>query len=134
MKIWSVNTNISNFNNNELGATIVIKQNRIVTWYRNDLNQINKGDLILSYNNNKTIIAVGYALSDVQNYDNEPHQQKTDEQWIYVDWILKCQDNPIKLNDIENDFKVAMFNGIVFSWADHIDTFKLLAEIGKRKI
>ena len=134
MKIFSVNTNISNFTDEKLGATIVTQQNRIVTWYKNDLNKISKGDLILSYNNKKTIIAVGYAISDLKSYDNEPNQSKTDEQWVDVEWICKCISNPIKLNDIESNSKVGMFNGIIFNWTKHIDTFKLLVEIGKRKI
>ena len=135
MNIWAVNTNKSNFDN-EKGAMIVLNQNRIVTWYRDDLKQISIGDSILSYNNNKKIIAVGYAISEVQKY-TENGQNKTQENWIDVDFIWKSNKdllNTIQLNDIETDNKVAMFNGIIFKWNKHIDTFKLLLEIGKIKI
>ena len=134
MKIWSVNTNISSFKSDK-GADIILNQNRVVTWYRDELKNINIGDLVLSYNNNKTIIAVGYAISDTKKYI-EIHHDTTQEQWIDIDWIWKCKEdlsNPIKLENIESDIKVSMFLGTSFNWTKNINSFKLLEEIGKRK-
>ncbi len=165
MKIWAVNTNVSNLVG-ERGADIVLNQNRVVVWYRNCLKHISQGDLILSFNNNKNIIAVGYAISEVKCY-TEKYQNGTEEMWIDVDWIWKCKIelsppteelsppddikkicdrydryvnrikliNPIKTDDIEKtNNRIKTFREICLDWTNNIDTFKLLEEIGKRKI
>ena len=134
MKIWCVNTNITFLDS--LGADIVLNQNRVVTWYKTDLKQISMGDLILSYNNDKKIIAVGYAISDVQQYSKD-EQNRTKEQWIDIDFIWKCKkdlSNSIKTDSVIIEEKNLMYSGTVINWTNGIDLVKLLTEIGKRKI
>jgi len=135
MEIWSVNTNKKELGS--LGSELVINQNRIILWHRKgkpSLSKISKGDLILSYNKKKTIVAVGYAVSERVSYDNSPSWVNVSkEEWVNVDWICTCISNPIKLDDIVSN-KITMFSGSIFKWTHNIDTFKLLTEIGKRKI
>ena len=133
MRIWSVNTNRKDLG--DFGADIVLNQNRVVTWYKTDLKSISKGDLVLSYNNNKNIIAVGYAISEMKNY-KYPYMAQSNEQWIDIDWIWKCKkdlSNSIKTDSVIIEEKNLMYSGTVINWTNGIDLVKLLLEIGKRK-
>ena len=131
MKIWSVNTNQKDFG--ELGAKIFLEQNRVITWNGNNIEAINKGDLILAFNRNKSIVAVGYAVSDIFNYEGTPKPASGSyEQWINIDWIWKDSnlDNPIMLIDIDIDWSPI---STIVNITKAINLEKLLAEIGKRK-
>jgi hypothetical protein len=91
--------------------------------------------LVLSYNNNKNIIAVGYAISEMKNY-KYPYMAQSNEQWIDIDWIWKCKkdlSNSIKTDSVIIEEKNLMYSGTVINWTNGIDLVKLLLEIGKRK-
>jgi hypothetical protein len=143
MKIWCVNTNIAKFSKGVMGnkyiaANIVVTQNRVVAWdYKRltpNLSVIDQGDLVLSYNESKSIIGVGFAISNAQNFEVGSFFDKTSEQWIDIDWIWKDIENPIRTDSIVKSGKELIYHGIVLPWTNGIDTNKLLLEIGKRKI
>ena len=131
MRVWSVNTNRKDLDG--LGAKIVLSQDRVVTWYLNDLDNIKIGDLVLSFNNKKRVIAVGFAISDVMGYSfNKSSLGKTDERWINIDWIWKDTklNNPIMLKSIGITWSLRR---TVEELTKDIDLKSLLIEIGKRK-
>ena len=128
MKIWSVNTNNSNFVDNK-GSEMALNQNRVITWHLNELKKIMKNDLVLSFNNYKEIVAVGYALSKVKQY-SEDGQNASQEQWIEVNWIWKGMYSPISLEAIGINRKLRK---VVENVSKDIDIKKLLTEIGKRQ-
>ncbi len=139
MRIWSVNTNQSDLD--DFGAELFLNQNRVVLWWREqfnatDLSILKTGDLILAYHNKRRIIGIGFALSEKKVppacLDKEG---KAMEEFVDIDWIFKGLNNPINLTDIElENSRVKMFNGSIFDWTENIDSFKLLAEIGKHKV
>ena len=114
-------------------------QNRVILWeyhkLKPNLSIINKGDLVLSFNKKKTIIAVGYAISESKTYKLDSWQDKSKEQWVDINWIWKCKkdlSDAIKTDLILKDTKNFMYSGTVLNWTNSVDSVKLLTEIGKK--
>ena len=119
MKVYYVNTNKSNC---KKCYEMMLNQNRVISWYNTQLQNIKKGDLILLYHNDKGFIGVGFAITKMKDsYECE------NEHFVEVKWILKTFDNPIQANNI--DFK-GMFNKT--AQVCSINFEKLFEEISKR--
>lgn len=134
MKVWLVNTNSNENNGNPNGYKFMLRQNRIATYYnkRNNVDKINKGDLILLYHNSNRIIAVGFAVNgpnhDFIDFDNLEH-------WVDINWFWKSRFNehhePIDFIN-RYDINIKMVNNSVVNITNQVDLYKLLELIGKR--
>ena len=90
MNTYLVNTNSKPSNGNPNGFKYMLWQNRVMTYYRRQdqtkVDLISKGDLVLLYHNDNRIIAVGFAVSDVQTNDFE--DIKYVEHFVNVNWMI----------------------------------------------
>lgn len=135
MNIWSVNTNSNEDNGNPNGFLIMLRQNRVATYYQraDDVGNIQNGDLILLYHNNNRVIAVGYAL---QNSRHDFIDIASIERWVDVNWIWKANFNELlePTNSISrNNLKFISVRRAVNNITGEIDIIALLTEIGKRQ-
>ncbi len=134
MKIWLVNSNSNEENGNPNGFLIMLRQNKVATYYQraDDVRNIENGDLILLYHNNNRVIAVGFA---VQNSKHDFVDIANIERWVDVNWIWKSKFNesfePIDSID-RKDLKFTTVRRAVNNITEEIDTKSLLIEIGKR--
>lgn len=135
MNIWVVNSNSNEDNGNPNGFLIMLRQNRVATYYQraDDVGNIAIGDLILLYHNNNRVIAVGYA---VQISSHDFIDMASIERWVDVNWFWKAEFNDLlePTNSISrNDLQFTSVRRAVNNVTTEIDIKSLLIEIGKRQ-
>ena len=119
MDVYYVNSNKSNCKN---CYEYMLNQNRVISWYNTQLQNIKIGDLILLYHNDEGFIGVGIAINKMQT-----NEEFKDEHFVEVKWIFKSINNPILHKDIE--YK-GMFNKTAQICSINFE--KLFEEISKR--
>ena len=137
MKIWIVNTNTKEENENPNGYKYMLRQNKASAFWdkRHKVDPIKPEDLVLLYHNKNRIIAVGCAIES----HNNPDYVKDVEHWIDVNWIWKASFNsdnkPINFIDRYNiGLGKLVMNNTVINVTSSIDYEKLLMEIAKNQI
>ncbi len=136
MNTWLVNTNTAKENCNPNGFKYMIRQNRAIAWggAGSQLNGVQPNDLILLYHNDNRIVAVGIAVSSVQQSDF-PQKEDYEEYWIdsHWLWVADFDENSQPINPI-NRKSVGIYNvrNTVNQITDEINYQALLAQIAEK--
>lgn len=134
MKVWLVNSNSKENNENPHGFQYMLRHNKASAYYdrRTEINKISPNDLVLLYHNENRIIAVGFALGR-NNHDFE--EINDIEHWIDVNWFWKAEFvNNLPTNSINrNNIGIKMVIATVNDITNQINYQELLKEIGTKQ-
>ena len=134
MKAWLVNTNSKISNGNPNGYEYMLRQNKAAAYYEQaaKVDKISKGDLILLYNNDNNVVAVGAVVEKPKRHD---FSDMNVEHWADVNWLWKSEFDLNKpLTPINrNDIGITMVYNTVVNITSQLNYEKLFSEICKKQ-
>lgn len=137
MKVWIVNTNTKSENGNPNAFKYMLRQNRAAAFYdrAQEIDKIEKGDVVLLYHNDNRIIAVGAVVVPFEGHDFGDIEKV--EHWVDVNWLWMADFNSdyIPINSINrHSLGITMVNGTVVNVTDQINYRELLSQIANLQI
>ncbi|MEI6645310.1 MAG: hypothetical protein WCP12_04670 [bacterium] len=140
MKAWLINSNSKTENKGTHCFEYMIRHSKVSAYYdgfNNQIDIIEKGDLVLLYHNKNRIIAVGFVVKKCTPHDYQHDMGSVDEHWADVNWIWKVTfDNDLTpLNPIiRTNVDITMVNKTVVNITDQLDYKGLLEEMASRQL